>query len=90
MLNIVVAILTIAYILVAYVGPVVAIGLSVYWAWGSMQGGGSFGGAAGVFIISALVLLVGLMIAKRLLKWVMNQVDLGEDAEDAAPEDKTG
>lgn len=87
MLNIVVGVLTIAYILVAYAGPVAAIGLSAYWAWGSMQGGGGYGGAAATFIISALVLLVGLMIAKRLLKRVMNQVDLGEDA---ASEDKAG
>ena len=84
MLNIVVAVLTISYILVAYVGPVLAIGLSVFWAYQSMQSGGGFSGAVVTFLLSAIVLLVALLLAKRLLKWVMNKVDLEDDAKPAS------
>lgn len=84
MLNIIIAVLTIAYILVAYVGPVAAIALSGYWGYQSMQDGSGFGGAFVTFIVSGIVLLIALMIAKRLLKWVMNKVDLGEEAEGSA------
>ena len=84
MLNVIVAVLTISYILVAYVGPVLAIGLSVFWAYQSMQSGGGFGGAVVTFLLSAIVLLVALLLAKRLLKWVMNKVDLEDDAKPAS------
>lgn len=90
MQNIVVAILTVAYVLVAYVGPVVALGLSAYWAYGSMDGDRTLGGAVAVFIISGLVLLICLMIAKRILKWVMNLVDLGDVPDDRTGNDRAG
>lgn len=81
MQNVIIAILTIAYILAAYVGPVVAFGLSAYWAYEMVQTGGSIGSAFVTFTISALVLLVGLLLAKKLLKVVMNMVDIGDDTE---------
>lgn len=81
MLNVIIAVLTVAYILVAFVGPLAALGLSVYWAYQSMQTGGGFGGAVVTFLVSGLVLMVALMLAKSLLKWVMNKVDLGEEAD---------
>lgn len=81
MLNAIIAVLTISYILVAYVGPVVALGLSVYWGYQSMQTGGGFGGAVVTFIVSGIVLLVVLLLAKSLLKWVMNKVELDGESD---------
>lgn len=86
MQSVIIAVLTISYILVAYVGPVAALGFSVYWAYQSSQAGGSLGGAIGTFCISAIVLLLALMLAKRLLKWIMNMVDLDDDADPASGE----
>jgi len=72
--------LVIAYICAAYIGPVVALALAVYWAYQSVQTGGTMGGAFVTFVMSALVMLVALMIAKRVLKTVMNIVDPDDEA----------
>ncbi len=77
--------LVIGYICVAYIGPVVAFGLAGYWAYQSVQTGGTMGGAFVTFVMSALVMLVGLLITKRVLKAVMNMVD----PDDAAPSEAT-
>ncbi|MBT8425562.1 MAG: hypothetical protein HKM96_13320 [Boseongicola sp.] len=81
MQNVIIAVLTIAYILTAYVGPVAAIGYAGYWAWsyGASEDGG-VAGAVGVFVLTAIVLLVVLMVLKRGLKSLMRKIDLGEDA----------
>ena len=90
MLNVIIAVLTIGYILVAYVGPLVALGLSCFWAYQSYQADGGIGGAIATFIISGIVLLIGLMIAKRAMKWLMNKVDLGDEPGDTASGGKVG
>lgn len=82
MLNVIIAVLTIAYILVAYVGPVAAIAYAGYWAWSyGASDEGSISGAVGIFVLTAIVLLIVLMVLKRLLKSVMRKIDLGEEAE---------
>jgi len=82
MTNFLVVVLTLAYILVAFVGPVAVLGLSGYWAytWASSEDGG-IGGAIAVFILSAVVMLLILMALKKMLKVVMNKVDLGDEEE---------
>lgn len=75
MQSIVIGALVIAYICVAYIGPVVAFGLAGYWAYQSVQTGGTMGGAFVTFVMSALVMLVVLLVAKFVLKGVMNMVD---------------
>ena len=80
--------LVIAYICVVYIGPVVALGLSIYWAYGSFQSGAGAGGSFVTFVIGALAMLIPLLVAKKLLKWLMNQVD--PDEEDAAAETPSG
>lgn len=84
MQGVIVAVLTIAYLAVAYIGPVAAIAVSAYWAWRGWAAEGSFGGAVATFVISAFVLLVALGLAKRLLKKLMNMVDL----EETEPQDR--
>lgn len=78
-------VLVVAYIAVAYVGPVVAIGLAAYWAWQAVQSGGGMGEGFVTFTISALVMLVILMIAKRVVKWLMNIADPDKEDPEAAP-----
>lgn len=83
MQSILISVLVIAYIGVAYIGPVVTIGLAGYWAYTAFQTGGK-SEAAVTFLLSALVMLVALMIAKRVLKYVMNVVDDDEDEDEEA------
>ncbi len=75
MQSIIVGALVTSYIAVAYIGPVAALGLAAYWGYTAYQTGGEFGGAFVTFMLSALVMLVALMNAKRLLKYLMNVVD---------------
>lgn len=82
MQSILIGALVIAYICVAYIGPVLAIGFSGYWAYTAFQTGG-MSEAAVTFLLSALVLLVALMIAKRVLKYIMNVVDDDDEAAEA-------
>jgi len=85
MLNLTIAVLTISYILVAFVLPLAAVAASIYWGYSSYQSGGSLGASIIVAFISAIVLLIVLSYVKRWLKRVMNKVDLGdEDASDAS------
>ncbi len=60
MQSIVIGALVIAYICVAYIGPVVAFGLAGYWAYQSVQTGGTMGGAFVTFVMSALVMPMAL------------------------------
>lgn len=83
MQGLIIVVLTLTYILVAYVGPVAAFGLSVYWAYEAYNTGSSFIGAFVTFLMSLLIMVVGLWILKRVVKWLMNKVDLDEEG---APE----
>lgn len=88
MLNVIIVVLTVAYILVAYVGPVAAIVYAGYWAWSyGASDEGSISGAVGIFILTSIVVLIVLMFLKRILKSLMRRVDLGEDADEAASAD---
>ncbi len=84
MLNLIIVALTLAYILVAYVLPVAAVGASIYWAYTSYQTGGSLFASILIAFISALVLLILLSFVKRWLKRVMNKVDLGDEDDQGA------
>ena len=79
MLNVTIVVLTIAYILVAFVLPLAAVAGSIYWGYASYQSGGSLGASIILAFISAIVLMIILSFVKRWLKRVMNKVDLGED-----------
>lgn len=88
MTNILVVVLTLAYILVAYIGPVATFVFSGYWAWtiwSSEEGG--LAAAIAVFILNAIVLLLVLSFAKRMLKKLMNMVELEEDEDLEAAKD---
>ena len=84
MTGILVVVLTLAYILVAYIAPLAAFGFSIYWSynWATSDDGG-IGGAIGLFLLSLGIMLVAIMVVKRLLKKVMNMVDLGDEDEAA-------
>jgi len=79
MTNVIVAVLTITYILVAFVAPLAAIVGSIYWAYSSYAAGRSLWLSILFAIIMILVLLIALSYLKKLLKKVMNKVDLGDD-----------
>jgi len=79
MLNFIIVVLTIAYILVAFVLPVAAVAAAVYWGYSSYQTGGSIGASIIIALISAIVMLIVLSFVKKWLKRVMNKVDLDED-----------
>ncbi len=81
MLNVIIVVLTISYILVAYVLPLASVGASIYWGYTSYTSGGSLWAAILIAFISAIVLLIVLSFVKRWLKRVMNKVDLGEEEE---------
>ena len=82
MQSLLISVLVITYIAVAYIGPLVAIALAGYWAYSAFQDNG-FGEAFVTFMLSSLVMLVALMIAKRVLKFIMNVVD--DDDDDVSP-----
>lgn len=79
MLNIIIVVLTISYILLAYVLPLASVAAAIYWGYTSYQSGGSLGASIVVAVISAIVMLIVLSYAKRWLKRLMNKVDLGDD-----------
>lgn len=85
MQGLIITVLTLAYILCAFIGPVVALGLSGYWAYSAYQADPSVGGAILTFVISLFVMLLVLGVLVRVLKWVMNMVDLDEETEADAP-----
>lgn len=87
MQSIVIGALVIAYICVAYIGPVVAFGLAGYWAYQSVQTGGAIGSALIVFAFSVLLMLIALLIAKRGLRRLMNMVEPDEENASAASEE---
>lgn len=87
---ILIVVLTLAYILVAYIGPVAALGVSLWWAWGhGASDEGSIAGAFAIFVLCATVLLVAVKFAKRAVKWAMNQVDIEEETPEAVNGDRS-
>ena len=82
MQSITITVLAVAFILVAYVGPVAAFAAAVYVAyslWGT-----SIGLAITAFFASLIVMMIVLRFAKRLVRGLMNKVDLGEEDEAGA------
>lgn len=73
----VIAVLTIAFILVAYVGPVAAFAAAVYIAWSLWAT--SIGLAITAFFFCFVAFLIALRFAKRGLRHLMNKVELEED-----------
>lgn len=77
MQSITITVLTVAFILVVYIGPVAAFAAAIYVAYSLWDT--SIGLAITAFFLAFIILMIALRFAKRFVRLLMNKVDLGDE-----------